>query len=59
MAMAPVLLLQLAITGPTGIRPAASEAARTGRAAWRHGHFAAKSAPQHRDFAAGKVEANQ
>jgi len=33
------------------------EAARMNRAAWRHGHFAAKSAPQHRDFAAGKVEA--
>jgi len=31
------------------------KAARMNRAAWRHGHFAPKSAPQHRDFGAGKV----
>jgi hypothetical protein len=33
----------------------AAEAARMNRAAWRHGHFAPKSAPRHRDFGAGKV----
>jgi hypothetical protein len=56
--MAPAANQRVAIAGFGRDRASAVEAARPSRAAWRHGHFAAKSAPQHRDFAAGKVEAS-
>jgi len=38
-----------------GMRPGAHET----QAAWRHGHFGLKSAPQHRDFRPGKVGDNK
>jgi len=53
--MAPVLQFDCGIAEFGDIALPAGEAARMNRAAWRHGHFAPKSAPQHRDFGAGKV----
>jgi len=56
--MAPVANQRVAIAGFGRDRVSAGEAARPSRAAWRQGHFAAKSAPQHRDIAVGKVGAS-
>jgi hypothetical protein len=53
--MAPALNLRFNVADLGHYRPAAGAAARMNRAAGRHGHFAPKSAPQHRDFGAGKV----
>jgi hypothetical protein len=55
--MAPVMKHRVGAAEFVGSLTITGEAARQSRAAWRHGHFAAKSAPQHRDFAAEKVEA--
>jgi hypothetical protein len=55
--MAPVMKHRVGAAEFGGSLTVTGEAARQSRAAWRHGHFAAKSAPQHRDFAAEKVEA--
>jgi hypothetical protein len=55
--MAPEMKHRVGIARLGGSFATTGEAAQQSRAAWRHGHFAAKSAPQHRDFAAGKVEA--
>src|SRR5262249_60793825 len=54
-AIAPVVQFCVEVAEFGGLSLPAQEAARMNRAALRNGHFAAKSAPQHRDFAAGKV----
>jgi len=54
-AIAPVVQFCVEVAEFGGLSLPAQEAARMNRAAWRNGHFAAKSEPQHRDFAAGKV----
>jgi hypothetical protein len=53
--MAPAFQLRCDIATFGDTASPTGEAARVNRPAWRHGHFAPKSAPQHRDFGAGKV----
>jgi len=54
-AMAPTLHLHTLIAECGTLVMPTREAARGTRAAWRHGHFAPKFAPDRRNFGAGKV----
>jgi hypothetical protein len=53
--MAPTLQLNIVIADVGALAVPVGEATRGTRAAWRHGHFAPKFAPDHRNFGAGRV----
>ena len=55
MTMSPDFIRTFRTAKPRTVQLLAADSAWETQASWRHGHFAAKSAPQHRDFAAGKV----